>query len=118
MKDELVPAWAAGAIAKAAKAAAPTATAEARVMRWIEDMSQLPLSSGPLLAHPARRAPGTAALASADPARSTTVCTGAMGRWFEFVTVSNQKLLSLYPDLAQARCRRASPVPDSVVPSH
>src|SRR5262249_57066739 len=26
---------------------------------------------------------------------------GAMGRWFEFVTVSNQKLLSLYPDLAQ-----------------
>src|SRR5215831_6275256 len=40
MKDELVPAWAAGTIAKAANEAAPTATAEARMTRWIEDMSQ------------------------------------------------------------------------------
>jgi len=42
MKDEFVPAWAAGAIANAATAAAPNATAEVRMMRWMEDMSQCP----------------------------------------------------------------------------
>src|ERR1700758_2098795 len=82
MKDELVPARAAGAIANAVNAAAPTATAEARIVRWIEDMSQSPLSSGPLLAHSARRTPGTAALTSADPARSTTVRTERGPLWF------------------------------------
>src|SRR5215469_17383623 len=42
MKDDCVPAPAAGAIANAATAAAPNATVEVRMMRWMEDMSQCP----------------------------------------------------------------------------
>src|SRR5215831_15912322 len=42
MKDLCAPAWAAGAIANAVNATAPTATAEALMARWIDDMSQYP----------------------------------------------------------------------------
>src|SRR5256885_17144477 len=86
MKDELAPAWAAGAIANAANAAAPTATAEARMMRWIEDMSQLPLSSGPLLAplrdgRPERRPLPGPAPRPVQPWNGTQPAAGQLPDW-------------------------------------
>jgi len=82
MKDEFVPAWAAGAIANAATAAAPNATTEVRMMRWMEDMSQCPFPVVPNWLTLRGGYPAVASCAIAGPARSTTSGTVSAGPRF------------------------------------
>src|SRR4249919_1786406 len=102
MKDGCATAWAAGAAANAAKARAPTATAEARVMRWVDGMSQFPFPVVPYWLTLRGRAAKMTACAGDGPARAAPPVTERGGPRFETVTVSNEKLPSLFLVLVQA----------------
>ena len=77
MKDWCAPAAQAGAIANAVNATAPTATAEALMARWIDDMSQYPFPVVPYWLTPRGLADKLTACADDGPHHAQHPCHGA-----------------------------------------
>src|SRR5262249_21745575 len=90
MKDWWAPAWAAGAIANAVNATAPTATAEALMARWIDDMSQYPFPVVPYWLTPRGLVDKDDGLRRRRaPPRAAPLVRGAMVTGFELVVFIN-----------------------------